>query len=122
MVEKTFRGVKSAKLITISAASYKPDYKLLSKEEEAEYCKVSENVEKEKIIAPTLDLPPLMKEMLKREYESKGRSLSELPRIPVVLKGSYNSNYRCAKEGETPNVQLTYGIGKTIAPRLYETK
>ena len=102
------------KPVWIMAASYKGDYKLLSKKEEADYCTLS--TRKEKIIAPFMELPPLLKEFVMKET---GRSDVQM-KVRHVPK-TYSIS-RLANEGETPNVVVAMGVGKPhpTAVSLYE--
>ena len=61
--EKVFRGRKYKNLVEVCSVSYKPDYRLIHKDEEAAYCKVDTIVpfEKNKILPRTLPFPPLLK-------------------------------------------------------------
>lgn len=104
LMDKVFRGQKFEKPIWIRIASYKADYRLLSKKEEASYCKITPR--DEKLIAPYMDLPPLLKEFVMKET---GRSDV---RMKVHHKWKLYSNARLAKEGETPNVEVAMGLGQ----------
>lgn len=113
-MDKVFRGQRFEKPIWIFTASYKGDYRLLPKKEEASYCKLADR--KERIIAPYMELPPLLKEFVMKET---GRSDVKMK---VTHKEKIYGNSRLAKEGETPNVQVSIGIGEPhpTAASLYE--
>lgn len=115
MVEKVFRGRKYDKPVWIEGASYKTDYRLLSKKEEAEYCKIekkeSENI---KLIDPKMEFPPLLKEFLVKETGNKDIKLD------VFFKRGHNKFYKLAKEGEKPNVTIPMNIGKPASQSLYK--
>lgn len=102
-METFFRGRKPTGLTCISSVTYKPDFQLLSKKEEAEFCK--EVQVEEKLIGRTMELPPLLKEFIVKETGQKE------PKMRVILKDAKNKSYRLAKEGETPNVQPVIGVG-----------
>lgn len=73
-VEKTFRGRKLPNLTEIYRTSYKPDYKLVPKNEEA---KLLASVTKEHnfpdvILPRTIEMPPLMKQFIVKDHEKKG--------------------------------------------------
>lgn len=103
-MEKVFRGRKYDKPISIESASYKKDYRLLSKKEEAEYCKLG--ARELKIVSPMMELPPLLKEFVMKET---GKSDVKMP---VRLSKSLFSNSRTANEGEKPNFELVMGVGQ----------
>lgn len=104
LAEKVFRGRKYDKLSRLESATYKADFRLLSKKEEAEYCVVAPR--EEKLIAPYMEFPPLLKEFIMKET---GRSDVKLK---VAHKPNPESISRLAKEGENPTVEVAMGIGK----------
>ncbi|KAL5292015.1 MRPS34 family protein [Megaselia abdita] len=112
-VEKTFRGVTSQKPVVIFSSSYKADFKLIPKDEEAEYCKVS-NTKKQVILSPEMDLPPLLREFVIDETKQTN------PRMKVHFKENLNKLSRLAKEGEKPNLEVPIGLGTPVSPKLYE--
>jgi small subunit ribosomal protein S34 len=59
--EKYWRGQKLSEPIFISGGSYKPDYRLIPKADETEYCQVIESTEKKTPLAQTVDFPPLLR-------------------------------------------------------------
>ncbi|CAO1334244.1 unnamed protein product [Diamesa hyperborea] len=113
-VEKVFRGRKYPKPVEIYSASYKTDYRLLSKSEESDYCKIVDC--KEKIIPQTMDFPPLLKHFLMQET---GKTEAEL-KLKVVHKEGRDKISRLAKDGETPNINLSINVGKPSSANLYE--
>lgn len=114
-VEKVFRGKLYEQPVLIERASYKTDYRLLSKREEKDYCQITEKFSNEKIlIAPEMELPPLLKEMVSREKGEKN------PKMPVKIKPGHNKLHRVARDGEMPNVELQINIGKPVSPTLYK--
>lgn len=112
-VEKTFRGVTAPKPVVIFSSSYKADFQLIPKDEEAEYCKASQAI-KEVIIAPEMDLPPLLKEFVSEETKN------DSPKMKVHFKQNMNKLSRLAKEGEKPNLEVPIGLGTPVSPKLYE--
>lgn len=104
-----------AKPIEIMGTSYKADYKLIPKHEEAEYCRKS-SPRQEKILPRFIDAPPLLREYLKEETGQ------ENPQIPLIINKYGYKNYRLAEEDETPNVQLKMGLGTPVNPRLYPSR
>ncbi|CAH1964074.1 unnamed protein product [Acanthoscelides obtectus] len=125
LVEKTFRGKTMSQPILIESSSYKADYKLIPRDEEAEYCKKSMQKTESKpehILPRTMEFPPLLKELLIREAEAKGEKIEE-PKLRIVYnKRSIRTNYRIAKEGETPTVEFAIGLGEPRSPGLYDIK
>jgi len=59
--EKYWRGKKLPEPIYITGASYKSDYKIIPKAEEAEYCKLIDSPEKGESLPETVDFPPLFR-------------------------------------------------------------
>lgn len=115
LVEKVFRGRKYEKPVWIESASYKTDYRLLSKKEEIDYCKIQmSDAENIKLIDPQMEFPPLLKEFLIKETGNENIKLD------VYLKRGHNKFYRLAKEGEKPNVTIPMNIGKPASPSLYK--
>lgn len=111
-VEKTFRGRTSPKLIEICGTSYKADYLLVPKDQEHTLHK-TQTIE-ERILPRTIEFPPLLRELIKRETGQ------ENPLLPVRIKANREKIARLANEGEVPNVSLSMGLGKPISPRLYK--
>lgn len=105
VVEKVFRGRKFDKPVVLNAATYKNDYRLLSKKEEAEYCKV-EPEQKVTLLSPEMELPPLLKEFIRKETGV------EEPRMKVKYRTNIYKTTRLAEKGETPDIQFTMGVGK----------
>ena len=97
----------------IYSASYKTDYRLLSKSEESDYCKIVDC--KEKIIPNTMDFPPLLKHFLIQET---GKSAADL-KLKVVHKEGRDKTSRLAKDGETPNINLSINVGRPSSANLY---
>jgi len=123
LVEKTFRGKTIPKPILIESASYKTDYKLVPKDEEANFCSNIPKSETPKRILPRfMEFPPLMKELIVREAKMKGMEASK---EDLELEVVYNMNgkknkYRIAEKGEEPTETITMGLGKPVSLRLYK--
>lgn len=119
-VEKVFRGKKCPETI-LRRASYKTDYRLIPKEEEAEYCKIPELKQEERIFPRTTVFPPLMRELILREAKASGVELKEEPKLALKYQMGVNNHIRVAEEGETPNVDFAHvGLGTPASPSLYE--
>lgn len=73
-VEKTFRGRKLPQTTEIYRTSYKPDYQLIHKDEEEELMrKITTDHNFQEVILPnSIEMPPLMKIFIVRDYEKKG--------------------------------------------------
>lgn len=73
-VEKTFRGRKLPNLVEIYRTSYKPDYQLIPKNEEANLlASVAKEHNLPDVILPnSIEMPPLMKEFILKDYKKKG--------------------------------------------------
>ncbi|CAK1586246.1 unnamed protein product [Parnassius mnemosyne] len=121
-VEKTFRGRKLDKLTEIYRTSYKPDYKLIPKHEEAKlFAAVKEEHYFPDVILPrTIEMPPLMKKFIVKDHEKKGMEILNEYIMPLSYNHSPNRVQRIAKEGEKPTIQFTMGLGKPASPALYE--
>ncbi len=113
LVERVFRGHKFEKPVEVYSTSYKADYRLLSKNEEKDYC---QEVKKEfKILPQYIDFPPLLKEYLVDEGHKD-------PKMKLIQKNERNKFSRIAKDGETPNTEVPIGLGTPdkSAMSLYE--
>lgn len=77
-VEKTFRGKKLSNITEIYRTSYKPDYKLIPKNEEGKLlAKVDKAHDHPNIILPnSIEMPPLMKKFITKDHEKKGLEVS----------------------------------------------
>lgn len=77
-VEKTFRGKKLPQLTEIYRTSYKPDYKLIPKNEEAKLLAAIDKVHDcQDVILPTsIEMPVLMKKFIIKDHEKKGLEVS----------------------------------------------
>lgn len=109
-----FRGRKFDLPAKLDSATYKNDYRLLSKKEEADYCQsVPHRI---KLLSPTMDLPPLLKEMVKKET-----GVAE-PKMKVRYTPAPYKLTRVAEEGEVPDITLSINIGKPHpkGAKLYE--
>jgi hypothetical protein len=101
--------------VWIESSSYKPDFRLIAKNEEADYCKIlGEEDEKRKLIAPKMDLPPTLRELIMRETGEQN------PQMNVVIKPSHNKKHRLANEGEKPDIIIPIDIGTPTNPKLYQ--
>ncbi|CAH0547451.1 unnamed protein product [Brassicogethes aeneus] len=120
-VEKVFRGVKQPKPMVIESTSYKTDYKLIPKDQEDAYCRFKEvKQEHVKIVPKTVDFPPIMQELLKRDMISRGEKVTEVPKLELVYNKSSKQKYKIAEKDEKPDVNITLGLGTPISPSLYE--
>ncbi|XP_029041779.1 28S ribosomal protein S34, mitochondrial [Osmia bicornis bicornis] len=115
LVEKTFRGKKSTKPIQIDSATPKADYVLIPKDEEYRF--LNDLQPELKIMPATVEFPPLLKEMLR--LEARKQNKTDIPKLPLKYNFTGEKNYRLAKEGETPTVDVTMGLGKPATPHLY---
>lgn len=121
-VEKVFRG-KRYPDCWLTRASYKSDYRLIPKDEEAAFCKLAEEKqrpESEKIFPRTMAFPPLMRELILREARANGEEIKGEPQMEVKYSTGVNSHVRVAKDGETPNVELHNDLGVPASPSLYK--
>ncbi|XP_059054089.1 uncharacterized protein LOC131848298 [Achroia grisella] len=121
-VEKTFRGKKLPNLTEIYRTSYKPDYKLIPKDEEEILFASVDKVQKpsEVILPNTIEMPPLMRKFIVKDHEKKGLEPMKEFIIPISYQHSPNRVQRIAKPGEKPTLVFTMGLGKPASPSLYE--
>lgn len=110
-MEKVFRGRHYPKPVEIFSASYKADYQLIPKHEEAALCKVSAT-RAEKILPTEIELPPLLRAFVEEERGVQN------PKIPVTLKHTKEKFYRLAKEGEQPTIEVGMGLVKSLNDQL----
>ncbi|BET02911.1 ribosomal protein S34 [Nesidiocoris tenuis] len=117
VVEKVFCGVQYPRPVELESQTYKADFQLVPKHEEAALWKSIEQVEVQKRILPShVEFPPLLKYMLISEMKAKHLPVTE-PKLKLKLKrGDQGRNYRLAAEVETPNAPLS----ETHQPHLYE--
>lgn len=120
MAEQTFRGRTFSEPVDLMNVSYKTDYKLIPKEEETDYCKHAGLTKQERIVPRTKSFPPLMRELIIREIQEKSKEIVQEPQMEVVYNINQYTTFRIAKEGETPNVELTEGLGTPASPSLYK--
>lgn len=112
-VEKTFRGRTLPKLVGIHSTSYKTDYQLIPKNKEAEMCRPCEQPEF-KILPQTIEFPPLLREFIIKETGQHN------PQLKVKIQRGREKVVRIAKDGETPNIDLSMGLGTPASPNLYK--
>lgn len=110
-VEKTFRGRHYPNPVEIFSASYKPDYQLIPKHMEAEFCKVTPT-RVEKVLPTEIELPPLLRVFVEKETGEKN------PKIPLKLKQTKEKFYRLAKDGEKPTMDVGMGLVKSLNDQL----
>ncbi|XP_066150319.1 small ribosomal subunit protein mS34 [Euwallacea fornicatus] len=124
LVQKTFRGKTIKDPILIESTSYKTDYRLIPKHEETTYCKLTQPSEPtaQKILPRTMEFPPLLRELIKREcISTKGQVENKDLQLEISYnKRSLNSKYVIAKEGQEATEKFVMGLGKPVAFRLYE--
>ncbi|XP_076242033.1 mitochondrial ribosomal protein S34 [Calliopsis andreniformis] len=104
LVQKIFRGKTIETPVQIDSASYKADYVLIPKDQEAQYLNATGRPSC-KIMPRTVELPPLLKELVIRQAKQAGKSIEE-PKLEMRYNFSGIKNYRIAKEGEMPTVDI----------------
>ncbi|CAH2981270.1 unnamed protein product [Chilo suppressalis] len=121
-VEKTFRGKKLPNVTEIYRTSYKPDYRLIPKNEESKLlASVTEEHSFSEVVLPrTIEMPPLMKKFIVKDHEKKGLEVMKELVMPISYNQSPNRVNRVAQPGEQPTVEFTMGLGKPASPSLYE--
>ncbi|CAB3251454.1 unnamed protein product [Arctia plantaginis] len=121
-VEKTFRGKKLPNITEIYRTSYKPDYKLIPKNEEAKLLATVDKVhDYSNVVLPKIiEMPPLMKKFITKDHEKKGLEIMTDFTMPIRYNRSPNRVKRIAKGDEKPTVQFSMGLGTPASPSLYE--
>eukprot|EP00095_Tigriopus_kingsejongensis_P003606 snap_masked-scaffold1570_size35393-processed-gene-0.8 protein:Tk03606 transcript:snap_masked-scaffold1570_size35393-processed-gene-0.8-mRNA-1 annotation:"28s ribosomal protein mitochondrial" len=97
LVEKVFRGYRYQEPCNVSEEVYKPDFRLVPKREEAQFCQwdkvVDYDIQKHAPYKPEfIDMPPLLKEVIRRNKLARGESVSEDFRLPAykIYQGDHN--------------------------------
>ena len=106
LVERTFRGETSKNPVQIDSVSYKSDYVLIPKDQEARYLTAT-NQRAHKLLPATTEFPPLLKEILIRQANQAGELCADEPKLQLKYNFKGMKIYRLAKDGETPTVHLT---------------
>lgn len=105
----------------VCSTSYKADYKLIPKNEEATYCQSNKSFQAEERILPrTIEFPPLLRELIIRDKIAKGETVKEVPKLNLKYKMGRENHGRIAKEDEKSNVQINCGLGTPVSPNLYK--
>ncbi|KAL1506824.1 hypothetical protein ABEB36_006114 [Hypothenemus hampei] len=122
LVEQTFRGKTSPVPVLMERISYKPDFKLIPKDEEANYCKKIESVKDTRILPRTMEFPPLLKYLVAQDIlNNKGKVTNEDFQLEIAYnKRSRNVKYKIAGEGEKPTETFSMGLGKPVTLRFYK--
>ncbi|KAG6794380.1 hypothetical protein HZU73_09944 [Apis mellifera caucasica] len=116
LVEQVFRGKKLPLPVQIDTVTFKPDYMLIPKDQEANYINRTKQPI-QKIMPRTTNFPPLLKEILMRQKNLKEES-SDL-KLTIKYAPLGIKNYKIAEEGETPTVNIEIGLGEPASPSLY---
>lgn len=126
LVEKVFRGIRAAEPSQLDGSTYKADYQLIPKDQEYRYVETTMPPPEKKILPRTMDFPPLFSQMLIRQMKAKGIAEPEKPKLTIDynMTNMHIKNYRIAEEGETPMVELHYGLDKSsiLYPETEATK
>ena len=116
MVEQVFRGKKLPLPVQIDTVTFKPDYMLIPKDQEANYINRTKQPI-QKIMPRTTNFPPLLKEILMRQKNLKEES--SVLKLTIKYAPLGIKNYKIAEEGETPTVNIEIGLGEPASPSLY---
>lgn len=98
----------------MDGATYKPDYVLIPKDQEAKYINETK-VPELRLMPRTTDFPPLLKKIL---IEKQGKDTPDL-KLKIVYSTLGIKSYRVAEEDETPTVDIKVGLGNPVSPCLY---
>jgi len=126
-VEETYRGRKVDAPLNLGRTAWKDDYQLVHKHEEDSLLDGKPRLLESKHILPrTAPLPPLWKEIIRRERIAQGvppehlnEPEPEVEMIYINLKNSF-SNRRIAQPGETPSFQTGPGNFSTNNSPMYD--
>lgn len=121
-VEKTFRGKKAPKLVEMCSVTYKTDFKLIPKDEEASYCqrKGVEIKSVERILPNAIPFPPLLRELIINDLLLKGEVIKEEPKLYLKYRNGRENHAKVADDKNTPNVEVISGLGTPVSPNLYK--
>lgn len=86
-VERVFRGLRYEKPIELESTSYKTDYQLMP----IDWTPPALPEVKIREVKGTIELPPLLMEYIKRDWET-----NEVPPVPVKLQNGVNNRYKIA--------------------------
>lgn len=111
-VEKTFRGRQYPKPVEIFSTSYKADYELVPKHEEAAFCKITTVPRMEKVLPREIEMPPLLRAFVAKETGIQN------PMIPLKLKHTREKFYHLAKDGEQPTIEVGMALTKPLNDKL----
>lgn len=92
----TFRGEPKGE-VKINKA-YKPDWRLVPRHEEEIFRTYAGEVEERPVIPKEMHLPPLLEYLEMTAAERSGNSMTERPKIPVLI--NYGKNNRAITEDE----------------------
>lgn len=107
-VEKCFRGKKFPGIREITT-SYKPDFCLVSKEDEGYYLNYKLKEPKvERTLPREIPFPPLLREVLLQERKGQEDVMKNEPMLELHYRKYILVNYRAAEKGETPSESLRY--------------
>ncbi|XP_063235540.1 small ribosomal subunit protein mS34 [Bacillus rossius redtenbacheri] len=117
LVEKVFRGKKFPYPVKIRSVSYKADYRLLHKDEEADYCKLPSSAGGSvRLLPASAPFPPLLRELLVREAAARGEAAVE-PKLKMLYRDNPLPLFRVAEDGETPTETITTRPSAEFAQR-----
>ncbi|KAG0723393.1 28S ribosomal protein S34, mitochondrial [Chionoecetes opilio] len=113
LLERVFRG-RHEGVVDISKVSYKADFRLIHKHEEAAYIEAYKNCKTPDItlISPVVEMPPLLKMVAERD----GHAAKDLK----IKLHKTAKTCRLAQEGEVPTKVYNMGLGTPVSPALYE--
>lgn len=106
-VQETFRGRTLPEPVIMEHVTYKTDFQLIPKDEEANICKplkLDPNI----AVFPRYykEWPPMLRELLMREQKANGGDPQNIPKLEIAYNPTNYGKYRIAEEGETPTVEF----------------
>lgn len=118
-VEQVFRGVRHPHPLNMLNVSFKTDFRLIPKHEEAKFTSypVKELADAKTTTLPqTMDFPPLLERYIAKETGNQH------PQLKVLLNRTKHNLNRYAEIGEEPTVKFpkNMGLGQPRSPNLYK--
>ncbi|XP_065212197.1 uncharacterized protein mRpS34 [Planococcus citri] len=121
-VDEVFRGMRYSEISEIFSASYKPDYRLIPKDEEHLWYEKVANIPKpEPFIPPThIDVPPVLKIILNEDRKAKGLPVEEDMLTEAITIKNPSSKLYLRYVKELPEKHVIRGYGKSPFQELYD--
>lgn len=122
LVANVFRGRLDPEVREIFSTSYKPDFRLVPKHEEQDWINKTLAVERNvKYADPWIDMPPLLKEVVARDLELAGQTVTpDKLRLRLSFRQTANNMVREADEDHPAEIKFDSFFGTPLNPELYQ--